>query len=253
LSPVRTVEVFGFPISRTSVDELAGQIGDWANRREGHWIATLNLDYIARCKRDPEFRKLLAKADVFTADGAPILWACRQLDPSFRDIERTTGADLTPRLIRDLDPAWVAIIGGAEPRSALEKLGRSPDDYFVFDGKVELTEAFARSLADQMSDRRVVLVGLGCPKQEHMIDLLRPLMPNAVFLAIGGSMDMAAGVTSRAPMWMQTANLEWLYRLAIEPKRLWRRYILEYPPGAMALYRSVRAARRTASKTLPPS
>lgn len=253
MNPVRKVEVYGLPVWRISVDELCDLISDWAARGEGHWIATLNLDYVARCRRDKSFHQLLSKADVFTADGMPVLWACRKLDPAFEGLDRTTGADLTPKLIKLLEPSKVAIVGGVDPAAALRKLDRNPEDYFIFDGKVELESKWAEDLAEQIGDRPVVFVALGCPKQEKMIALLQPFLPQAVFVAVGGSFEMIAGITTRAPKWMQKGGLEWLYRLAIEPKRLWRRYLMEYPPGAMALYKTVKAARRTASNKLPPS
>lgn len=236
-----------------TVDQLCDLILKWSEAREGHWVVTLNLDYVSRCKRDGSFFDLLSKADVFTADGAPILWACRKVDSAFNSLDRTTGADLTPKLLRLAMPDKVAIVGGQDPKAALKKLELDPSAYFVFDGQVELTPDFAAQLAAQIGDRPIVFVALGCPKQEKMIQLLRPNLPNAVFVAVGGSFEMIAGITTRAPQWMQKSGLEWLYRLTIEPKRLWRRYLVEYPPGAMALYKTVRAARRTASKTLPPS
>ena len=244
--------IFGLPVWGISVDQLAELVCHWVEIKEGHWIATLNLDYISRCARSEDFRKLLSHADVLTADGMPVLRACQRINRRFEGLDRTTGADLTPRLIQMLDPAKVAIVGGADPGAALKSIGKDPSHYFIFDGKVQASEAWVRDLANEIRDRNAVFVALGCPKQEELISLLRPLLPNAVFLAVGGSFEMMSGMKSRAPKWMQRAGLEWLFRLMIEPKRLWRRYLVEYPPGALALYREVRAARRTASRTLPP-
>jgi len=253
LDSIGKVEVLGLPVWRVSTAELTKLVAQWVEKGEGHWIATLNLDYISRCKRDPDFDRLLRQADVFTADGMPVLWASRKIDPSFGSLSRTTGADLTPQLIEAVDPFQVAIIGGVDPRAALASLGKDPADYYIYDGKVELSDDWTRDVASQIFDRRLVLVALGCPKQEQMIALLRPYLPRAVFIAVGGSFEMIAGIRPRAPKWMQRSGLEWLYRLALEPRRLWRRYLVEYPPGALALYRAVSAARRTASSKLPPS
>jgi len=232
-----TVKVAGLPVWRVSTEELCDLIDQWSAKGEGHWIATLNLDYYARGVREPQFLELLRQADVFTADGMPILRACQKIDSRFEGLMRTTGADLTPMVLKKVDPKRIAVVGGADPKKAIETVGKNPADFFIFDGKVELTEPWAQSLADQMKDRTVIFVALGCPKQEQMIALLKPHMPQAVFVAVGGSFDMLAGVTSRAPLWMQKAGMEWFYRLAIEPKRLWRRYLVEYPPGARALKR----------------
>jgi len=253
LDAIPKATIFGLQVWGISIDDLARQIGEWVGRGEGHWIATLNLDYIARCAKSKSFHELLSRADVFTADGMPVLRACQKIDTRFESLGRTTGADLTPRLIELLDPSEVAIVGGADPASAIRRLGRDPKLYFIFDGKVQLDEAWACDLAARIRGRNAVLVALGCPKQEQLIALLKPHLPNAVFIAVGGSFELMAGMKSRAPQWMQRAGLEWLHRLLIEPRRLWHRYLVEYPPGALALYREVRAARATASKTLPPS
>jgi N-acetylglucosaminyldiphosphoundecaprenol N-acetyl-beta-D-mannosaminyltransferase len=242
---VRKVSICSLQIWDVTPDRMCQLIGEWSDRREGHWIATLNLDYVARCHRDPDFHKLLSQADVFTADGAPVLWACRKIDPAFKSVDRTTGADLTPKLILMLEPRRVAIIGGQNPRAALRRLGRHPDDYFVFDAQVCLDSEWARDLASKIGDRSVVLVALGCPKQEQMISFLRAYLPGTVFIGVGGAFDMAAGLVVRAPLWMQRSGLEWLYRLAFEPRRLWRRYVVECPRGALALYRTVRQAQRS--------
>jgi len=246
LSAFPTVDVAGLPVWRITVEELCAQVDEWSARGEGHWIATLNLDYYARCHRDPSFHALVGKADVFTADGMPILRACQQRDSRFDGLDRTTGADLTPRLIRLLDPSRVAIVGGVDPAAALRILERSPEDYFIYDGKVELNEKWAQDLASKMSERSVVFVALGCPKQEQMIALLRPHLPKSVFIAVGGSFEMIAGITGRAPKWMQKGGLEWLYRLSIEPKRLWRRYLVEGVPGMLALRKETAAYLKSA-------
>jgi len=253
LDAIPKVKIFGLPIWGIDVEGLTALICEWVDRREGHWIATLNLDYIARCARSPEFHRLISQADIFTADGMPVLRACQKLDSRFGGLDRTTGADLTPSLLERLEPSDVAIIGGVDPASALRKLGKDPASYFIFDGKVELEGVWVEELARKIGARGAVFVALGCPKQEHLISILRHYLPNAVFVAVGGSFEMMSGMKSRAPQWMQRAGLEWLHRLMIEPKRLWRRYLVEYPPGVFALYREVRAARRTASSTLPPS
>jgi N-acetylglucosaminyldiphosphoundecaprenol N-acetyl-beta-D-mannosaminyltransferase len=253
LDSIRKVEVYGLPVWHVTVDQLCDLISRWSEGGEGHWIATLNLDYLARCRRDKSFHELLSKADVFTADGMPVLWACRQMDTSFQGLDRTTGADLTPKLLKLADSSRVAIVGGVDPKAALQKLNLDPEGYFIFDGQVKLDADWAKELAAQIGSRSIVFVALGCPKQEKMIALLQPHLPHAVFVAVGGSFEMIAGITTRAPQWMQKGGLEWLYRLAIEPKRLWRRYLLEYPPGAMALYRSIKDARRASSSKLPPS
>ncbi|MCC7230541.1 MAG: WecB/TagA/CpsF family glycosyltransferase [Fimbriimonadaceae bacterium] len=251
MAQVPTVAVYGLPVWRVSVEELADLVVEWSAKKESHWIATLNLDYLARVQRDPEFHDLIRQADVFTADGMPVLWACRKQDRRFAGLGRTTGADLTPAILKKANPKDVAIVGGVNPGQAISKLGKNPADYFIFDGKVEIDDAWCSDLAKSIGERSIIFVALGCPKQELMISALRKHLPNAVYIAVGGSFEMMAGIIKRAPGWMQKLGMEWFYRLAREPKRLWRRYLLEYPPGALALYRKVKTTCRQKSSKLP--
>ena len=140
MDEIPKAEIFGLPIWGVSVDDLTDLICDWVSRGEGHWIATINLDYIARCARSQDFRRLISQADVFTADGMPVLRACQKIDSRFQKLERTTGADLTPRLIDRLEPSDVAIVGGVAPADALRTLGKEPTQYYIFDGRVKLDE-----------------------------------------------------------------------------------------------------------------
>jgi N-acetylglucosaminyldiphosphoundecaprenol N-acetyl-beta-D-mannosaminyltransferase len=99
----------------------------------------------------------------------------------------------------------------------------------------------------------LVLVAFGAPKQELFIDAARAEVPGAVFAGIGASLDFLAGAVRRAPRWMSRCGLEWLYRLAQEPRRLWRRYLVRDPLFARVVWRSFVEQRLTGRRpALPP-
>ena len=238
------VEIAGFSISSLPTADLITEIRRRMAARKGGWILTLNLEMVSRSVRDPEYGNVIRSADLTVADGMPIVWACKRCDPALAGMDRTTGSDLTRQILPDLDPKDVAIIGGKDPRLALQKLGLSSDGYYIYDGRVEATDEWAQSVASELAERRIVFMALGVPKQDYLIQKLRLLVPDAVFIGVGGSFEFIAGLMKRAPGWMQKGGLEWLFRLSSEPRRLWKRYLIECPPGAVLLYRETRKGRK---------
>jgi N-acetylglucosaminyldiphosphoundecaprenol N-acetyl-beta-D-mannosaminyltransferase len=239
-SQIGTVDVCDYPILPVSLEQVVGHILWQINNRQGSWIVTLNLDLVARGEVEPDYGQLIRKADIITADGSPLVWGARKKHVQLREMERTTGADLTAKLIHLVAPRDVAIIGGHDPKRALTNEGLNPNDpWFIFDGKVEVTPEFAAELAAQMEGRHLIFVALGCPKQERLIHLLREHLPNSVFIGVGGSFDFLAGATQRAPQWMQDRGLEWLFRIYREPKRIGKRVFVGYIPGLKALLKDV--------------
>lgn len=227
-----------FPLLQTTQDGLKQLMLDRLSRSEGAWVLTLNLEMVARSRRDPAYSELAHSADIFVADGMPLIWASRLKRGSVPLPERCTGSDLTVALIKELDLANVAILGGVSPRAALQKLrGEEALKAFIFDGKVLLDEASVREYARQIQDHgaKMVFLALGVPKQDQLAALLRPMLPDRVLIGVGGSFEMIEGAVKRAPVWMQRIGFEWLYRLLGDPKRLWRRYLVEYWGGGIAL------------------
>jgi N-acetylglucosaminyldiphosphoundecaprenol N-acetyl-beta-D-mannosaminyltransferase len=213
------------------------------NVETGHrdWVVTLNLDHVARSGREPSYRKALEGATLIVADGAPIVWAVKKKRPDLASLDRVTGADATLHLLQSLPPGQVAIIGGKDPKLALQKLDLDPGaGWLIFDGVISLEDQAVCDLAEAIKGRRFAFVALGVPKQEYLIEKLWPLCPETTFIGVGGSFEFIAGLTQRAPIWMQKRGLEWLHRLVSEPKRLWRRYLVEYIPGAIALRKDVK-------------
>ncbi|MGI5284679.1 WecB/TagA/CpsF family glycosyltransferase [Nonomuraea polychroma] len=215
----------------------------WRTGRGG-WIVTANVDIVRAASRDPELAALVAKAEVVVADGMPVVWAGRLAGGAIG--ERVTGASLVFTLSARAaaEDRSVYLLGGDEgvPEAAGRVLveryeglrvagAYSPPYGFDTDpGQV-------RDVVERVVDARpdLVLVGLGFPKQERVIVELRPHLPQAWYLGCGAGIPMAAGQFSRAPALLQRSGGEWLHRLALEPRRLARRYLLHDAPYALRL------------------
>jgi N-acetylglucosaminyldiphosphoundecaprenol N-acetyl-beta-D-mannosaminyltransferase len=220
---------------------------------QGGAVFTPNVDHVVKAERDAELRGAYAAADLALADGMPLVWASRLLGAPLP--ERVAGSDLVvPLAARAARRGWrLYLLGGApgDAARAAEVLARDPGVRIagVDAPDLDLSPAGAeacRAAAERVRAARpdLVYVALGAPKQELWIhrhlDLLRP----AVVLGVGASLAFVAGTVPRAPRWMSRAGLEWLHRLSREPRRLWRRYLVEDAAFAPILLRTWRARRR---------
>jgi N-acetylglucosaminyldiphosphoundecaprenol N-acetyl-beta-D-mannosaminyltransferase len=215
----------------------------WASGRGGS-VIPVNVDVARTVNHQPKLVELLAAGSLVVADGMPLLWAARaggQILP-----ERVTGASLLFSLsaAATADGRSVFILGGAEgvPQKAAEALNaRFPDlrvagaesPPFGFDQSREGVRQAVAAVTAASPD--LVFVGLGFPRQEKLIEQLRRARPSAWYLACGGGIPMAAGVTRRAAPMVQRLGLEWAHRLVIEPRRLARRYLRDDLPFAVGL------------------
>ncbi|MEE6179231.1 WecB/TagA/CpsF family glycosyltransferase [Mycobacterium sp. 050134] len=215
----------------------------WGAGRGGT-IIPANVDVARAATRDPALAELVARGSLVVADGMPLVWAARLAGRPLP--ERVAGSSLIFALsaAAAADGKSVYLFGGAEgvPDTAAGALAaRSPDlriagtlsPAFGFDGTPDGTRRAVAAVVAAAPD--LVFVGLGFPRQERLIEQLRRELPHAWFLACGGGIAMAAGVVRRAPPLLQRLGLEWAHRLALEPRRLARRYLRDDLPFALAL------------------
>lgn len=241
-----TCELCGFSVARGAMPDILDDVLRRIDSARGGWLLTLNTEMLARCTREPSYRELIARADVVTADGMPLVWASRRKGSPIA--ARTTGVELVDAYLRlDTVPAF-AIIGGVNPAATLALYGEKARAacVYLFDGKVDLSDEQLAMFERTLQERGVktVFIALGVPKQDRLALALRARQPHLVVMGIGGTFEILGPQGSRAPQWMQKSGLEWLYRLAREPKRLWRRYLVNYPAGVRWLIRDLRSAQR---------
>lgn len=183
---------------------------------------------------DPAFRALLNGADVNATDGMPLVWALRSF--GYRGQQRVYGPNLTLAICRQAAELGhpIFLYGGRD--EILEILQRNLKGMFP---KLQIAGAYAppfrpltaeedRSVTEQIreSGAKIVFVGIGTPKQDRWMAEHADELPGLVMFAVGAAFDFHAGRVKQAPAWMQRSGLEWFFRLLMEPRRLWKRYIL---------------------------
>lgn len=223
------------------IDHLFAELG--AGR--GGWVVTANLDILRRHVRDPQARAIYDGADLMVADGMPLVWASRVQGTPLP--ERVAGSSLVPVLFERAarEGRGVFLLGG-DPEAAAAAVARLARELPALRLCGQLaprlssppTPGELAPLRDALSAARpdLVLVAFGSPKQEQVIQALRDSLPAAWWLGVGISLSFFAGKQRRAPAWMQRLGLEWVHRLAQEPRRLFRRYVVEDLPFAFRLF-----------------
>jgi N-acetylglucosaminyldiphosphoundecaprenol N-acetyl-beta-D-mannosaminyltransferase len=238
----------GLDIDRVTEAQVVGRVLDELASGRGGWIGTPNVAICRAARREPTLHHLISGATLAVPDGMPLLWAARLRGTPLA--ERVTGAALIFSLSEAAALAGrsVYFLGGQPgvPEQAGRALcARYPGLKVAgadappvgFDATPEGIDAVRAKVTAAGPD--IVFVGLGFPKQERLIGRLAPALPGAWFVACGAAIPFAAGVMPRAPRWMQGAGLEWVFRLAREPQRLWKRYLVALPFAARLLARCV--------------
>lgn len=237
--------IAGVPIFDGSLGDALGVLLSSIRDGVGARVATANLDFFALARDDRHLRSLLLASHLVVADGAPIAWLARL--SGARSTGRVSGVDLVDALLRastELPMPLRVAIYGSEPEIATAARDVFADRFPRVQVVSIKTPPFRPLSAEEVqqdiddlaaSDPHVVLVALGCPKQERFIAAHSTALPRAVWIGVGGTLDFFAGRRRRAPRLFQQAGLEWAVRLAQEPRRLWRRYLLRDLPTLLAI------------------
>jgi N-acetylglucosaminyldiphosphoundecaprenol N-acetyl-beta-D-mannosaminyltransferase len=227
----------GIRVGAYTRDDLNAAIADAVAAGRRIVIANHNMNSVSIVRSDERMRAFYDAADVVHIDGMPLVPLGRLLGLPLRREHRVTYVDWMPALFAEAARAgWRIFHLGGRPgvaaRAAEILRERHPTlAIAVRDGWFDLTEGSAGSLAalDEIARfaPHVLTVGLGMPRQEHWVHAHRAsITANATLLA-GGAMDYVAGTVPTPPRWAGGASLEWAFRLAAEPRRLGRRYLLE--------------------------
>jgi N-acetylglucosaminyldiphosphoundecaprenol N-acetyl-beta-D-mannosaminyltransferase len=238
------ITLLGQPIDRVTSAQALDRIFSDLDAGRGGWVVTPNLDILRRLVRDAEFHRLCAGADLMLADGMPLVWASRVKGTPLP--ERVAGSDLIWSLARRAAERGRSLfLLGGNPGAAegAARVLRDKDPGLRIAGiecpamGFERDETYMRGLEGRLVESRpdIVLVALGSPKQELVTKALRPHLPTAWFLGVGVTFSFVTGDVRRAPRWLQRLGLEWTHRLLQEPRRLWRRYLVDGVPFALRL------------------
>ena len=228
--------VIGSRIDATSYADACDRIQHWAQTQQSCYVVAANVHVVMTAHWHPHFRAILENAALVTPDGMPLVWALRLL--GIPDQTRVYGPDL---MLAWCDRAAqlglpIYLYGGTE--SGLEKLVYNLTQQFPnlaiagYHSPPFRTLSPAEEQADieriHASGAPVVFIGLGCPKQEEWMARQQGKL-QAVMIGVGAAFSFHSGEVSQAPRWMMKSGLEWLYRLAMEPGRLWKRYLVNNP------------------------
>lgn len=226
--------MLGLPLAVTDYAGAVAHVREWAQSADApRLVALANTHLVTLSRTDPEFRAALRRFDLALPDGMPLIWVMNKRLPAPLP-DRVYGPTFMLRCLEATSgPPWVhAFIGGSPDlldalRAAL--LARFPAlriglAYAPPFGPWPADEDDRILEAIRQSGAQFVWIGLGCPKQELWLARLRDRLPLACYFGVGAAFAFHAGRVRQAPDWMQRRGLEWLFRLAAEPRRLWRRY-----------------------------
>ena len=232
--------ILGVRVDSTTYADATGQILHWAQSAEPRYVCCAAVHSIMEAHDSDDFRRVMNCADLVTSDGMPLVWLLRLL--GIRSAQRVYGPDLTRHVLRAAEQADlpVGFFGGSE--AVLASLVRHvAADHPALRIVYAESPPFRPSTPDEdtrtvdaitNSRARIVFVGLSTPTQDLWMHAHRDKIP-AVMLGVGAAFDFLAGAKPQAPKWMQSSGLEWLFRLATEPRRLWRRYLRHNPRFAV--------------------
>ena len=214
-----------------------------------HQHVVVNVDKIVKLQADPELRKAILSCDLINADGQPIVWASRILQQPLK--ERVTGVDLFGSLVercaqRGYRPYFLGarqevvecVIRVLKARHQNLQVAGWRNGYWNPEEEREVVEDIRRTKPE------ILFVAMSSPKKELFLATWRQELSVPFVMGVGGTFDVVAGRVKRAPRWMQECGLEWSFRLAQEPRRMWRRYLVEDMAFFHLVWREWRARRQ---------
>ncbi|AQS11980.1 putative N-acetylmannosaminyltransferase [Clostridium saccharobutylicum] len=223
-------------IDNVTMLEAINKIDEFVSKRKPSYVVTPNVDHIVKLEVDEEFKEVYRKADLILTDGMPLIWISNFKSMPIK--EKISGSDFFPEVCKLASEKGykIFLLGAAEGVAAkaaenlknkfegLNIVGTYSPSY-GFEDKQEEIEKIIDIITKSKPD--ILAVGLGAPKQEKFIHKFRDRLNIPVSLAIGASIDFEAGNIQRAPIFMQKCGLEWFYRLCKEPKRMFKRYLVD--------------------------
>lgn len=247
--------VIGFPVTALPFDAQISLMMKWAKGLTSKVVCIANVHMLVEGHRSPEFASVLHNADLVAPDGMPLVWMLKLMGVSNQD--RVAGLDVLTVLCQQASAEKVSVFFLGSQASILEKIRLRLERDFP-DLQIAGMEPLPFRPLSEDEDRAVVrklnesgcglvFVSLGCPKQETWMAKHKGQV-RAVMIGLGGAFPVYAGIHKRAPEIIRSLGFEWLYRLAQEPHRLWKRYSSTIPIFLWLAWRQL----TTSNRTVPP-
>lgn len=211
-------------------------IDDLIQQNKNAFVVTPNVDHIVKLETNEKLKAAYSEADLILTDGKPLIWASKLYRNPIK--EKVSGADLFPELCKlAAERHYKMFFLGAKEGVAAKAAENLKQKYqgldvvgcyspsLGFENKPQEIEKIAQMI--HLAKPHILILALGCPKQESFAFEFRKKLQVPISLCLGASLDFAAGCVKRAPRWMSNFGLEWLYRLNQEPLRMFKRYVLE--------------------------
>jgi len=234
---IERVNVLGVGVSAIDMNKALEQIDEWVRNGERRYVCVCPVHSIMECRRSAEVRQVFNSAGMVTPDGMPLVWVAHA--SGHPEVSRVYGPDL---MLAELAASvrtghrhfFYGGGHGVAQRLAERMKARFPG--LAIAGVYEPPYApLDRLCTDEMASiinaaqPDVVWIGMSSPKQDRWMARMRDRLDAAVLIAVGAAFDFHSGAVKQAPVWMQRSGLEWVYRLATDPRRLWRRYLVDNP------------------------
>lgn len=228
---MKSVRVLNCDLDAATLRGATAWAREWIMDKRRGYICTVNVAILMMMRSDAKLQKFVDRAALVVADGQPLVWASRLGSHALP--ERVTGIDLVDELcaLAAREGFGVYLLGAKRTtiETVAERLEARHSGLEISgfaDGYFDAAEASRRAEAINESGARILFVGMGVPRQEEFIGEHWDELGVELAIPIGGSFDVIAGETQRAPVWMQRMGMEWAFRLAQEPRRLWKRYLV---------------------------
>jgi N-acetylglucosaminyldiphosphoundecaprenol N-acetyl-beta-D-mannosaminyltransferase len=230
-TPESRLNILGMRLDTLAIEDCLALIDAWLRARTGRYVCLANSHMAVETCRSDDYRDVVNAADLVLSDGRPLVWAAKLLGT--RGQTQIRGTDLVLALCDMAERRGLGVgFLGATPAvlaTLLQEIARRHPKLSVCYSESPPFRPLSRAEEEAMVLRitaaapALLFVGLGCPRQERWMARHKPLIA-ATMLGVGAAFDLIAGAKRQAPPWMQRAGLEWAFRLAQEPRRLFRRY-----------------------------
>jgi N-acetylglucosaminyldiphosphoundecaprenol N-acetyl-beta-D-mannosaminyltransferase len=258
-SSLPSQNVIGFPVTALPFDAQVAQVIKWAKGGLSKVVCVANVHMLVEACDDRSLASILNRADMVTPDGMPLVWMVQQLRKTPQD--RVAGMDLMMSVCQAASQQGISVYFLGSEQAVLDQMRRRLDRDFPhlkIAGMEPLPMLSVPIQVDQTvveqvnrSGAGIVFLALGCPKQEKWMAAYHNRI-NAVMLGVGGVFPVYAGLQQRAPEFIRSAGLEWLYRLVQEPRRLWKRYSKTIPPFVWLAGKQLMVSSRSSRRSIVP-